>query len=207
MEKSRGRTFPRFPPRGISTGKLPLHLTGHSGGQFRLPLGCGNDQSRAGWTKILGWPGYRVYKYEISEKKKKLKLWVRRKSGNEKLVCGGCGQRVQDVREIYEWEVRDLPWGEYSVTVVIELYRVNCPRCGVKAEKVEQLPSKAPFSKRFEGVVGQACESARIRRVAHRFHLPERTVRAIDVRYLQRWAARRPNLPCGSHPKPPGRVL
>lgn len=38
------------------------------------------------WTKILGWPGYRVYKYEINETKKKLKLWVRRKSGNQKLV-------------------------------------------------------------------------------------------------------------------------
>ena len=101
------------------------------------------------WTKILGWPGYRVYKYEINEKKKKLKLWVRRKSGNQRLVCGGCGQRVQEVREIYEREVRDLPWGEYSVTVVIELYRLNCPRCGVKAEKVWQLPSKAPFSKRL----------------------------------------------------------
>jgi transposase len=61
----------------------------------------------------------------------------------------------------------------------------------VKAEKVEPLPSKAPFSKRFEEAVGQACESAPIRRVAHQFHLPERTVRAIDVRYLQRWAARR----------------
>ena len=93
------------------------------------------------WTKILGWPGYQVYQYEINEKKKKLKLWVRRKYGNQRLVCGGCGQRVQDVREIYEREVRDLPWGEYSVTVVIELYRVNCPRCGVKAEKAEQLPS------------------------------------------------------------------
>ena len=36
------------------------------------------------WTKILGWPGYRVYKYEINETKKKLKLWVRQKSGNQK---------------------------------------------------------------------------------------------------------------------------
>jgi len=98
---------------------------------------------------------------------------------------------VQDVREIYEREVRDLPWGEYAVTVVIELYRVNCPRCGVKAEKVEPLPSKAPSSKRFEEAVGLACESAPVRRVAHQFHLPERTVRAIDVRYLKRWAARR----------------
>ena len=143
------------------------------------------------WTKILGWPGYRVYKHEINEKGKRLKLWVRRKSGNQKLVCRGCGQVVQDIREIYEREVRDLPWGEYAVTVVIELYRVDCPRCGVKAEKVELLPSKAPFSKRFEEAVGQACESAAIRRVARQFHLPERTVRAIDVRYLERWAARR----------------
>jgi transposase len=143
------------------------------------------------WTKILGWPGYRVYKYEINEKKKTLKLWVRRKSGNQRLVCGGCGQRVQEVREIYEREVRDLPCFEYRTTVVIELYRVHCPRCGLKAEKVEPLPSKAPFSKRFEEAVGQACESAPVRRVAHQFHLPERTVRAIDVRYLQRWAVRR----------------
>ena len=143
------------------------------------------------WTKILGWPGYRVYKHEINEKAKTLKLWVRRKSGHQKLVCGGCGQRVHDIREIYEREVRDLPWGEYRVTVVIELYRVNCPGCGVKAEKVELLPSKAPFSKRFEEAVGQACESAPVRRVARQFHLPETTVRGIDVRYLQRWAARR----------------
>src|SRR5215469_1176737 len=91
----------------------------------------------------------------------------------------------------YEREVRDLPWGEYQVTVVIEVYRVDCPKCGVKAEKLEQLPSKAPFSKRLEDAVGQACESAPVLRVARQFHLPERTVRAIDVRYLTRWAERR----------------
>jgi hypothetical protein len=31
---------------------------------------------------------------------------------------------------------RDLPWSEYRTTVVIELYRVRCPDCGIKAEKV-----------------------------------------------------------------------
>ena len=143
------------------------------------------------WTKILGWPGYRVYRHEINEKNKTLKLWVRRKSGNQKLVCGGCGERVTEIREVYEREVRDLPWGEYQVTVVLELYRVNCAKCGVKAEKVDWLPSKAPFSKRFEDMVGQACESAAVRRVAQQFQLPERTVGAIDQRYLERWAERR----------------
>ena len=54
-------------------------------------------------------------------------------------------------------------------------------------EKIEQLPSKAPFSKRFEEIIGQACESAAASQVARRFQLPETTVRAIDMRYLQRW--------------------
>jgi transposase len=59
-------------------------------------------------------------------------------------------------------------------------------------EKVPQLPSKAPFSKRFEDAVGQACEGA----VARQFSLAASTVRAIDLRYLERWATthRRPAL-------------
>jgi len=40
---------------------------------------------------------------------------------------------------------------------------VKCPDCGVKMERVPLLPSKAPFNKRFEDAVGQACESASAR--------------------------------------------
>ena len=54
-------------------------------------------------------------------------------------------------------------------------------------ERIEPLPSKAPFSKRFEEIVGEACESAAASQVARRFHLPETAVRAIDLRYLERW--------------------
>jgi transposase len=143
------------------------------------------------WTKILGWPGYRVWHSDIDESAKRLKLWVRRKRGNRALVCSGCGRRVHGFAEVYEREVRDLPCFEYRTTVVIELYRVKCPDCGLKAEKVAHLPSKAPFSKRFEDAVGQACEGAAARRVARQFGLAESTVRAIDLRYLERWSATR----------------
>jgi transposase len=143
------------------------------------------------WTKVLGWPGYRVYRHEINESAKTLKLWVRRKRGNRKLVCSGCGRKFSDAYDTYEREVRDLPCFEYRTTVVVELYRVRCPDCGIKTEKVPLLPTKAPFSKRFEEAVGLACESAPVRRVARQFGLAASTVRAIDLRYLKRWAAAR----------------
>jgi transposase len=148
------------------------------------------------WTKVLGWPGYRVYRHEIEEQAKTLKLWVRRKRGNRKLICSGCGRKLADAYDTYEREVRDLPCFEFRTTVVVELYRVRCPDCGVKTEKVPQLPSKAPFSKRFEEAVGLACESAAVRRVARQFGLSSSTVRAIDLRYLKRWAEgrRKPGL-------------
>ncbi len=98
-----------------------------------------------------------MYGHEINEKGKTLKLWVRRRRGNGKLVCSGCGQKFEEYRNVTEREVRDLPWGEFRTTVVIEVYRVRCPDCGVRVEKVPQLPSKAPFSQRFEEAVGLAC--------------------------------------------------
>lgn len=139
------------------------------------------------FTKILAWPGYRVYQHEIDENAKTLKLWIRRKRGNRKIECSGCGRKFSDIYDTSERAVRDLPWSAFTATVMVEVYRVNCPDCGVKREKVPLLPSKAPFSQRFEEAVGLACEMASARQVARQFKLPASTVRAIDLRYLERW--------------------
>lgn len=148
------------------------------------------------FTKILAWPGYRVFQHEIDEGAKRLRLWVRRVRRRRALICSGCGERAREVVDASEREVRDLPWGEYRTTVVVEVWRVRCPTCGVKIERVPQLPSKAPFSKRFEDAVGLQCESASARQVGRQLGLAASTVRAIDLRTLIRWAAtrRRPAL-------------
>lgn len=146
---------------------------------------------RDDWTKILGWPGYEVYQHSIDEKHKTLKLWVRRKRGTRKLICSGCGQHCGDLMDSNCREVRDLPWSGYTAAVVVQLYRVRCPRCGPKIEKVAQLPSKAPFSRRFEEEVGQCCAAASARQVAQKLGMAESTVRAIDRRYLERWSESR----------------
>jgi transposase len=143
------------------------------------------------FTRILAWPGYQVYQHEIDEKAKTLKLWIRRKRGNRKIECSGCGRKFSELYDTGERAVRDLPWSAFTATVFIEIYRVKCPECGVKREKVPLLASKAPFSKRFEDAVGLACEMASARQVARQFGLPASTVRAIDLRYLERWNAAR----------------
>ncbi len=53
--------------------------------------------SESEWTKILGWPRYRVYRNEINEAAKTLRLWVRRKRGNRKLECSGCGRKINEI--------------------------------------------------------------------------------------------------------------
>ncbi|MEZ5355081.1 MAG: helix-turn-helix domain-containing protein [Bryobacteraceae bacterium] len=143
------------------------------------------------FSRILDWPGYRVYRHAIDEKARKLTLWVRRKGGNKVFACTGCGGRCAKIGEVRERTVRDLRWRKYQTFVVVEFYRVDCPRCGLKVEVVPQLPSKAPYSKDFEDAVGLACESAAARQVARQFGLAASTVRAIDQRYLERWAKSR----------------
>ena len=37
------------------------------------------------------------------------------------------------VEEVRQREVRDLGWRKYQTIVVVEFYRVRCPRCGLKS--------------------------------------------------------------------------
>jgi hypothetical protein len=61
------------------------------------------------WTKILGWPGYRVQRSQINEAAKTLRLWARPKRGNRELECSGCGRRIKEIAEVDQREVRDRP--------------------------------------------------------------------------------------------------
>lgn len=107
------------------------------------------------------------------------------------MICSGCGERCDRIHEVLSREVRDLPCFQYQTTVEIEYYRLKCPRCGIKRERLDQLPSKSPFSKRFEDVIGTDCRSAAVRQVAHKHRMAENTARAIDLRFLEREKTKR----------------
>jgi len=65
-----------------------LDYGGFRGGDFQYA----RRDERERMDKDSGMPGYRVYRSEINEAAKTLRLWVRRKRGTRKLVCSGCGQ-------------------------------------------------------------------------------------------------------------------
>lgn len=127
---------------------------------MRLRSTCGVSTDND-FTKILDWLGYRVYQHEIDERGKRLTLWVRRKGGNRRIECSGCGRKFREFCDVSERGVRDPPWSGFQAAGYIEVYRVKCPECGVKREEVPQLPSKAPFSKRFEEAVGKRARAPR----------------------------------------------
>ena len=54
-----------------------------------------------------------------------LKLWIRRKRGNRKMECSGCGRKFSELYDTSERAVRDLPWSAFTATVYIEIYRVK----------------------------------------------------------------------------------
>jgi transposase len=147
-------------------------------------------------TRILRLSGYGVYQHSFDEAAQTVTCWVRVVGPAPSFCCPGCGISTQTtVGNPTERRVRDLPWGPWQVWLVVEIQTVACRRCGRHRERVPFLAGKAHHTARFETAVAQACTSAPVRRVAAQWGLAAETVRLIDKRALQRWAAGRPRRP------------
>lgn len=72
------------------------------------------------------------------------------------------------------------------IYLAVEIRRVDCRRCGkVKQEKLDWL-ADYPFStKRFAFYVGRRCRDSSIRDVAEEQRLDWRTVKALEMQYMQ----------------------
>lgn len=146
-------------------------------------------------TRILRLPGYGVYAWEVDEETSTLTLAIRQTAREPFYVCGGCGIAGRYVHSWTERRLRDLPWGTWRVWLRVEVHRVRCPRCGVRTERLPFVAGKVHYTTRLEAAVAQACEAAPVTRVAAQWGLSPETVRRMDKRVLQRWAAARPRRP------------
>ncbi len=144
-------------------------------------------------ARILQFPGYGVYQHVFDETAQTVTCWLRPSAATPYYCCPGCGISTQaTVGSPTERRVRDLPWGPWRVWLVVEIQTVACRRCGRHRERVPFLAGKARCTQRFEAAVARECNDAPVRRVAARWGLAGETVRLMDKRTLQRWAAARP---------------
>ena len=147
-------------------------------------------------TRILQFPGYGVYQHEFDEAARTVTCWVRPETAKPYCCCPRCGISTQaTVGSPTERRVRDLPWGPWQVWLVVEIQTVACRRCGRHRERIPFLAGKAHCTQRLAAAVAQECRDAPVRRVAARWGLAAETVRLMDKRTLQRWAAGRPRAP------------
>jgi transposase len=147
-------------------------------------------------ARILRLPGYGVYQHVFDEDTQTVTCWVRPVAPAPDSCCPVCQISTQaTVGNPTERRVRDLPWGPWQVWLMVEIQTVACRRCGRHRERVPFLAGKAHCTQRLEAAVAQDCRDAPVRRVAARWGLAAETVRLMDKRTLQRWAAGRPRAP------------
>ncbi len=145
--------------------------------------------------RVVRLPGYRPYRIEFDEAASTAKVWVRQAGKSASYTCGGCGIGVQDTHSVREREVRDLPWGTWTVWLVLEVHRVRCRRCGVRTERIDFLEGKQPYTRRFSEAVARDCEDAAVSRVAAKWRLSAQTVQRMDKRMLREWSRKRARRP------------
>lgn len=82
--------------------------------------------------------------------------------------------------------MRDLSCGDRRIYLDLEIRRVACRRCGaVKQERLEWLADHPFYTKRFAFYVGRRCRAATIQDVAREMHLNWKTVKALEMQYMQ----------------------
>src|SRR3989304_2658998 len=86
-------------------------------------------------SRILRLPGYGVSTWTADEARSTLTLWVRQTARTPYYACGGCGISVREVHSWRERRLRDLPWGTWTVWLVVEGHRGRCRRCGGRTER------------------------------------------------------------------------
>lgn len=145
--------------------------------------------------RILGFSGYVAYGVRFEESRARLRLHVRQNGRDPYRICSGCGISVKGAVGLRERTVRDLPWGPWQVFLVVEIHRVHCRRCGVKAERLPFLSGKHHQTDRLRQAVARDCEDSAVRRVALKWGLSAQTVFRIDKGELKKWASLRPRKP------------
>jgi len=84
---------------------------------------------------------YKKVQWADPETKTEIEVRIEPRS-NGHAICSGCGQRASGYDRLAERRFEFVPWWRFAVYFVYAMRRVDCPRCGVKVEKVPWCDGK-----------------------------------------------------------------
>lgn len=139
--------------------------------------------------EVLGqWEGYRVgfvkRQPPVSDRSPPV-LWVELIRRNESMVCSGCGGTCDRYHDWDERWIRDLPILDAQTHLLVQRFRVACPKCGPKLEHLPWLDKYARVTKRLADSVARLCRVLPVKHVAEFYGLGWDAVKAIDKTYLE----------------------
>ena len=143
-------------------------------------------------TALLGgWEGYVLgtvgrLEPDADEGRSEEEIWLELlPAAKRRKCCSGCGQEVEQVHDVEERWVRDLPILGTTTWLCVHRCRLACPRCGPKLEELSWLPRYSRVTRRLAESVARLCTVLPIKHVAAYFGLHWDTVKAIDKAHLE----------------------
>lgn len=144
-------------------------------------------------TSIVGLPNCRVAAVDFEDDSASSRAWVRlERSGRRAPRCSGCGRATTKRRDskIRSWE--DLPWAGHPVTLTCRVWRLRCPRCGIRTEQIPFAEPKARITRRLQTRVGLDCQSMATSHAAVRHGVSWGKARRAEKAFLEHWDRSRP---------------
>ncbi len=105
---------------------------------------------------------------------------------SETFKCSECGTTVTETFGSRIQRVRDLGIFENKTYLVFYKFRVQCPRCGVKAQAIPFAEKYSRCTVRFEELVARLCRLMSVQAVAELLELDWKLVKRIDKKYLKK---------------------
>jgi transposase len=136
-----------------------------------------------------GWEGYRVgtvQRFAAGVQGPTAQVWIELVHGPGPFVCSGCGAARAGYHDGEERWVRDLPLLDAQTHLLVRRYRVDCPTCGPKLERLNWLLPWSRVTLRLAESVARLCKVLPIKHVAEFYGLGWDAVKGIDKEWLER---------------------
>ena len=144
-------------------------------------------------TKLLGLQGVFVTDIKIRKEGNIDKVILELDRTKEKYICSGCDRVLTAYYDSHIQEVRHLHIFKYLTVLSFKKVRVNCPKCGIKVERLDFLDKHSRVTKDLFYQTSELCKVMTIEDVATFEDLHWQTVKDIDKKAIEK-AQRRRNL-------------